>query len=264
MRRGALQTNVLGPTQAVKQVITTVDIVIPVFNEEDRLPRSLEILRVFLSADFLHAWRVIIADNGSRDATRLIAEDFCKSHERFYYFRTELAGRGRTVKTVWMQSTADIVCYMDVDLSTNLKYLSLLIEGIRTGYDVAIGSRLMQASRIKRSIKREILSRAYNALVWILFFNKFSDAQCGFKAIRREVFGKLAPFIEDTGWFFDSEMLLLAEKNGYRIFEIPVEWTEDLDSRVKIFKTAWGDIKGLLRVRVNGMHKREIAGEPCA
>ncbi len=246
------------PARGKALLKSSVDIVIPVLDEEKRLPESLEILLSFLSTELFFDWKVIIADNGSLDRTPEIARAFCKKSPNFDYFRIEDRGRGRILKRVWYQSSADILSYMDVDLSTNLKYLPLLIEGIRTGYDVAIGSRLMQASRIKRSIKREILSQTYNSLVRCLFFNRFSDAQCGFKAIRRDVFLKFAPFIQDEHWFFDTELLLLAEKNGYRIFEIPVEWTEDLDSRVKILKTAWSDVKGLLRLRVQGVQKPSL------
>ena len=162
-------------------------------------------------------------------------------------------GRGRALKKAWTESDADIVSYMDVDLSTNLSHFPEMINGmILNGYDIGTGSRLMKGSKTKRSFKREFISRAYNILVKILFRTKFSDAQCGFKAVTKKVVNKIIiPYVKDTGWFFDSELLIISEKLGYRILDVPVEWIEDLDTRVKIFRTAYEDIKGLIRVKIN-------------
>jgi hypothetical protein len=143
-----------------------------------------------------------------------------------------------------------------VDLSTNLKFFPLLIHGITIGYDLATGSRLLQASHTKRSLKREVISRGYNCLVKALFWNRFSDAQCGFKAVRREVALRLMPHTQNTNWFFDTELMLLAEKHGFSIFEVPVDWIEDLDTRVKIVSTALEDVRGLLRMRAAGFHQK--------
>jgi len=236
----------------------TVDVVVPVLNEETCLRKSIESLAAFLRKQHFAA-TIIIADNGSEDRTPEIGRELAASHAEVRYRRLEARGRGLALKAAWEESSADIVAYMDVDLSTNLGYFPLLVEGIRAGYDVAIGSRLMQASRTRRSFRREVLSRAYNLLVRSLFCQRFSDAQCGFKAIRRDVFLKLLPHIKDDHWFFDTEMLLLAERSGYRIFEVPVEWIEDLDTRVRIVPTAWEDIKGLLRVRFAG--PRQVTGK---
>src|SRR5262249_11037614 len=150
-------------------------------------------------------------------------------------------GRGRALRRAWTESAADFVCYMDVDLSTNLTALPPLIRALsEEGYDLAIGSRLMRASRIRRSLKREVSSRAYNLLIKLLFWRKtFSDAQCGFKGATRKAVRNLVPLTKDQAWFFDSELLLLADRKGYRIAEIPVEWIEDLDTRVRIIRTAW-------------------------
>ncbi|MEX2088422.1 MAG: glycosyltransferase, partial [Bacteroidota bacterium] len=159
-------------------------------------------------------------------------------------------GRGRALKKVWSESRADILSYMDVDLSSNLYAFPPLVEAlISGGFDIGIGSRLLKASTTRRSLKREVVSRTYNLLVKAFFFTKFSDAQCGFKAITKEAAGRLLPNVEDTGWFFDTELLVIAEKSGYRIFDLPVSWVEDLDSRVKIVRTAMDDIQGLIRVR---------------
>jgi glycosyltransferase involved in cell wall biosynthesis len=166
-------------------------------------------------------------------------------------------GRGRALKTAWSASEADVVAYMDVDLSTNLWSFLPLVAPLATGHsDVAIGSRLLRGAMVTRQWKRELISRCYNLLIKAMFGNGFSDAQCGFKAIKRSVAQELLPWVEDNEWFFDTELLLLAEERGYRISEVPVDWIEDLDSRVDITSTALEDIKGLFRVRKERVHRQ--------
>jgi glycosyltransferase involved in cell wall biosynthesis len=166
------------------------------------------------------------------------------------FLQLEQRGRGRALRYAWMQSKADIVCYMDVDLSTDLAYLPPLVRAIHEGgYDVATGSRLLRESRVRRSVKREIISRLYNLFVKVVLSTRVSDLQCGFKAVSRKVVEHIVPQIEDQSWFFDTELLVLAEKQGYRIKDIPVVWIEDDDSRVKIVRTAWDDIKGVFRLQ---------------
>lgn len=227
----------------------SVDVVIPVYNEERDLARSVVILRDYLQENLPYHWRIVIADNGSTDNTLGIAQALSQEHPQVDYIHLDQKGRGRALRKAWLESLADIVSYMDVDLSTELKAFPSLVDAIQSGYDIAIGSRLCAGARVRRCLKREFVSRGYNLMVKALFLNRFHDAQCGFKALSREVAQKLVPLVQDQAWFFDSELLLLAEKRGYRIKEIPVEWVEDPDSRVNILKTAWGDIKGLLRVR---------------
>ena len=175
----------------------------------------------------------------------------------------EQRGRGRALKRAWAESDADIVAYMDVDLSTDLSALPQTIAAVDgEGYDIAIGSRLKRGAQvIGRSFKRELISCSYSLIFRAMFLAGFQDAQCGFKAVSRRAADDVAPLVVDNGWFFDTEMLLIAEKNGYRIKEIPVKWTDDPDSRVKIISTAWEDIKGLLRLRFGGLRQasREIA-----
>jgi glycosyltransferase involved in cell wall biosynthesis len=233
-----------------------VEITIPVFNEEHDLPGSIQKLAAFLAGVKWFESSIVIANNASTDRTWAVAQELARAHPGVRAVHLDAKGRGRALHTVWSQSDADVVSYMDVDLSTNLKYFPLLIHGISIGYDVAIGSRLLQASQVRRSPKREVISRAYNLLVKALFWQRFSDAQCGFKALRREVACKLLPHVQDTNWFFDTELLLLAEKHGFKIFEAPVQWIEDLDSRVKIVSTALEDIRGLLRMRCAGFHQK--------
>lgn len=227
-------------------------ITIPVLNEEKELEKNIKILADFLAKNFKYDWEIEIADNGSTDKTQSIGERMAhEANSKVKYLRLEERGRGRALKKSWFKSDADIVSYMDVDLSTNLTAFPPMIKKITNGADVATGSRLMKTSRIKRQIKREILSRGYNILIKLMFQNKFSDAQCGFKAISRKAAKELLPKTKDNEWFFDTELLLLAERYGYKIGEVPVEWIEDLDSRVKIFKTVVEDIKGLIRLKLH-------------
>ena len=237
----------------------TADIVIPVLNEAHVLANSIERLRAELPDLLPYRWRVVVVDNGSSDGTDDIGRELSAKHRDVAFIRLEQRGRGRALRHAWLQSSADLVCYMDVDLSTDLSALPLalgvLVDG---GYDIAVGSRLMRDSRIKRSLKREIISRLYNVFVKLMLRTKFSDAQCGFKALTRGAVEHLVVQIKDQNWFFDTELLVLAENQGYRIADIPVTWVEDTDSRVKILRTSWDDIKGVLRLRRH-LRSREFA-----
>ncbi|TKJ31608.1 MAG: glycosyl transferase [Chloroflexi bacterium B3_Chlor] len=228
----------------------TVDVVIPVYNEERTLEGSVTSLRRFLHERFPDRWRIVIADNASVDRTLEVARELSSSYPEVSYIHLDQKGRGRALRRAWLQSDADIVSYMDVDLSTDLDAFPALIDGLaNAGYHIAIGSRLKKGAQVQRQLKREIISRCYNLLIRLMFRNKFSDAQCGFKALTRHAVHDLVPVVEDQGWFFDTELLLRAERKGYRIHEVAVSWIDDPDSRVNIFETAWGDLKGLIRVR---------------
>jgi glycosyltransferase involved in cell wall biosynthesis len=228
----------------------TVDVVIPVHNEEATLASSLETLVAYLTANLPHEWRVVIADNASTDATPAIAARIAGADPRVAFVRLEQKGRGLALRTAWLASDADVVSYMDVDLSTNLESFPPLVAAVASGHSqVAIGTRLQHAARVRRRLKREVLSRGYNLLVRLLFRAHFSDAQCGFKAVRGTIAHALVPHVVDDGWFFDTELLLLAEHNGMRIHEVPVDWIEDLDSRVDIPRTIADDLRGLARMR---------------
>jgi glycosyltransferase involved in cell wall biosynthesis len=197
----------------------------------------------------------VIADNGSVDRTPEIAAELSEKYNGLSISCLEERGRGRALKKAWSESDADVRLYMDVDLSTDLEALPRLVTSIACeGYEVAIGSRLSKGSQVlNRSLKREITSRGYNALIHLLFpLTKFKDAQCGFKAVSRKAAENLVPLVEDNAWFFDTELLLLAGKADYAIKEIPVHWEDDPDTRVRIISTAWEDIKGLLRLRLRG------------
>jgi glycosyltransferase involved in cell wall biosynthesis len=232
----------------------TVDVVIPVYNEEAQLADSVDTLRGFLQTHCPYRWQIIVADNASIDHTPQICQKLQTCHPgKVTFIRLEQKGRGRALRMAWSKSTADVVCYMDVDLSTNLRALPPMLAAlIHSDYDLATGSRLMHGAIVTRQWRREIISRTYNLLIRLMFWHRFRDAQCGFKGATRRAVDELVPQVKDQAWFFDTELLLKGERQGYRIFELPVEWIEDLDSRVKIVKTAWEDIKGLVRVRLGG------------
>ena len=226
-----------------------VEIVVPVYNEEADLERSIRRLHRYLSAHFPLSWRVTIADNASTDRTWAIACDLACELKGVRAVHLDRKGRGRALREVWAASTAGVVAYMDPDLSTDLDALLPLVAPLVSGHsDVAIGTRLASGSRVVRGPKREVISRTYNLLLKATMRSGFSDAQCGFKAVRADVARDLLPMIEDQEWFFDTELLLLAEHNGLRIHEVPVDWVDDADSRVDVVGTAAADLRGVWRM----------------
>ena len=232
---------------------SSVDIIIPVFNEERDLPNSIKKLTEFLEANLTNPWQVIILDNASTDGTREISEGLCQQYQQVNYRYLSQKGRGRALRTAWLESNADLVSYMDVDLSTDLAYFPPMIKALESGYHVAIGSRLSQASKVARSFKREFISRAYNLMIKAMFFTTFPDAQCGFKVLTRQAAQAIVPHIINNNWFFDTELLILAAKNGYRIKSVPVKWDDDPNSSVNVISTVTEDVRGLLRLRFGGV-----------
>jgi glycosyltransferase involved in cell wall biosynthesis len=232
---------------------SSVDIIIPVYNEERDLPNSIRTLTGFLQANLSQTWRVVIADNASTDGTRSVAEELCQEHRCVDYLYLPQKGRGRALRAAWLASVADLVGYMDVDLSTDISHFPQLIQALESGYDIAVGSRLSRESQVTRSFKREFISRSYNLMIKGMFFTGFPDAQCGFKALTREAAQAIVPHVKNNNWFFDTELLLIAAKRGYRIKSVPVRWVDDPDSTVKVLGTATEDIKGLLRLRLGGI-----------
>lgn len=225
-----------------------VDIVIPVHNEEAGLEPSVRRLSAFLR-DFPFTARITIADNASADRTWEIAARLTRELPGVMAVRLPRKGRGRALRAVWEASDAAVLAYMDVDLSTDLAGLLPLVAPLVSGHsDVAIGSRRARGSRVVRGPKREIISRGYNMLLHSTLRTRFSDAQCGFKAIRADAAAVILPLVEDGAWFFDTEMLVLAERAGMRIHEVPVDWVDDPDSRVDIVRTAVEDVRGILRL----------------
>ena len=236
-----------------------VDIVIPVYNEQAALTESITRLCDFLTSDFPFSSRVVIVDNASTDRTGAIAEELAARLPAVSYMRLEQQGRGRALRAAWSSSEARTVAYMDVDLSTDLRALAPLVAPVLAGHsEAAIGTRLARGSRVVRGIRREVISRMYNRLLRVALRARFSDAQCGFKALRRETAVALLPEVADEAWFFDTELLMLCQRRGLRIHEVPVDWVEDPDSRVKIAATAWDDLRGIVRLL---LHSR-CAGAP--
>lgn len=227
----------------------TVDVVIPVFNEERSLPGCVRVLYEFLTDHFPFRWTITVVNNASTDGTLDVAKSLAVDFDHVQVLHLSRKGRGLALRESWGASDADVVVYMDVDLSTGLDALLPLVAPLVNGHsDLAIGSRLAPGSRTVRGPKRELISRAYNLLVRLVHGSRFTDAQCGFKAARTEVVRPLLGHVEDESWFFDTELLLLAEHNGLRVHEVPVDWVEDTDSRVDVVGTAWEDVRGLLRV----------------
>jgi glycosyltransferase involved in cell wall biosynthesis len=227
-----------------------VEVVVPVLDEEKTLVRNVEALLGYLRAEFPCRYRIVIADNASTDGTAAIGAELARSNEEVDYLRLERKGRGHALKSAWLASDANVVSYMDVDLSTNLESFLPLVAPLLSGHsEIAIGTRLGHSAHVRRRLGREVLSRGYNFLIHAGFRAHFSDAQCGFKALRGDAAKRLLPLVADDGWFFDTELLLLAERNGMRIYEVPVDWIEDLDSRVHLPSTIAGDLAGLWRMR---------------
>lgn len=227
------------------------DIVVPVYNEAAVIEQSIERLHAYLTAEFPFSWRITIANNASTDATLDLANELAARLSNVVVVHLDSKGRGLALRAAWLHSDATVVAYTDVDLSTGLDALLPLVAPLISGHsDVAIGSRLSAGSNVARGPKREVISRCYNIILRVVFSTRVRDAQCGFKALRTDVAAQLIPAIENNGWFFDSELLLLAEHNGLRVHEVPVDWVDDPDSRVHVRKTALEDLRGVLRVAV--------------
>jgi len=237
-----------------------VEIVIPVYNEHAVLEASIRRLYGYLSANFPFSWQITIVDNASTDGTLQVARRLMYELPEVGAMHLREKGRGRALRAAWLASDAEVVAYMDVDLSTDLAALLPLVAPLMSGHsDVAIGTRLHPAAHVARSTKRELISRAYNRLLRLALRARFSDAQCGFKAIRGDLARELVPNVADQAWFFDTELLVLAQRRGLRIHEVPVDWVEDLDSRVDIVPTALADLQGVARLLVHRPPKDQPA-----
>jgi putative flippase GtrA len=229
--------------------LALIDVVVPVYNEAADLEASVRTLDTYLSAALPYSYRVTIADNASTDGTWLIAERLSQELPNVVAVHLDQKGRGRALKQVWLASDADVVAYMDVDLSTDLAAVLPLVAPLVSGHsDVAIGTRLARTSRVVRGPKRELISRCYNLVLRTALQASFTDAQCGFKAMRRDVAQELLPLVEDTSWFFDTELLVLAQRADLRIHEVPVDWVDDPGTTVDIVATATEDLRGVARL----------------
>jgi glycosyltransferase involved in cell wall biosynthesis len=233
-----------------------IDIVIPVYNEERDLGPSVRRLHDYLGSDFPFPAVITIADNASRDGTLAVAQGLANELTRVRVVHLDKKGRGRALRAAWLQSDATVVAYMDVDLSTDLRALLPLVAPLLSGHsELAIGSRLARGARVRRGPKREIISRCYMLVLRLSLGAHFTDAQCGFKAVRTSVAKQLLPLVKDEAWFFDTELLILAQRAGLRVHEVPVDWTDDPDSRVAILRTAMEDLRGVMRLRFGARPK---------
>jgi glycosyltransferase involved in cell wall biosynthesis len=238
------------PSVQPSQETVDIDVVVPIYNEESDLERSVRRLHRFLSEYIPYRFRVTIADNASTDDSWTIALRLQQELPNLRAFHLDAKGRGRALHQVWSQSDATVVAYMDVDLSTDLNAFLPLVAPLLSGHsDVAIGTRLGNGARVVRSLKREVISRTYNAILRVALHAKFSDAQCGFKAMRSECARSLLPYVDDTQWFFDTELLVLAQRTHLRLHEVPVDWVEDPNTNVHITSTAIADLRGIVRLQ---------------
>jgi glycosyltransferase involved in cell wall biosynthesis len=234
-----------------------IEIAVPVYNEEKILARSVRQLHSYLTDNLPFRFVITIADNASTDGTHPTAQQLCAELPGVRAVHLDRKGRGLALRHVWGSSDADIVAYMDADMSTGLDAFLPLIAPLLSGHsDLATGSRLAHGATVVRSPKREIISRSYNLLLRTFLSARFADAQCGFKAGRTEVIRALLPDVKDNSWFFDTELLILAQRRGLRIYQVPVAWTEDPDSKVDIVGTALADLRGVARLRFAHLSKQ--------
>jgi glycosyltransferase involved in cell wall biosynthesis len=237
-----------------------VEIVVPVYNEEHVLRGSIGRLHRYLSESFPFSWRIVIADNASTDGTLALARRLQHELPGVHALHVPAKGRGRALRAAWSATDAQVACYMDVDLSTDLRALLPLVAPLVSGHsELAIGTRLAPGSRVARGRKREFISRSYNRLLRTVLRARFSDAQCGFKAARTDALRELLPVVRDEAWFFDTELLVLAERRGLRVHEVPVDWVDDPDSRVAIVPTAIEDLRGVARLLATSRVARFVA-----
>ena len=240
----------------------SVDLVIPCYNEERTLAASVEKLRAWCGEHLAaYRWRVVVADNASRDGTLDVAKQLAVLHpDDVGYIHLDQKGRGRALKRAWLDSPADAMCYMDVDLSTDVGMITPLLAGVlEEGCDLAYGSRVSRGSNIERSFKREINSRGYIAFIKLLFWTKFADAQCGFKAIAHDAAQQLLPHVRDGAWFFDTELMIMAEKGGWKLKEVPVRWVEDPDTRVRFPQDVFQMGSDLVKLRFRKLPRKQSA-----
>jgi putative flippase GtrA len=249
MTTAARDFEVERPSLDAQTITPVLDLVVPVYNEQTDLEPGVRRLHRYLEQHLPVTWRITIADNASTDRTWPIACRLARELPAVHAIRLPDKGRGRALHAAWGASDATVLAYVDVDLSTDLAALHPLIAPLVSGHsDLAIGTRLSRGSRVIRGPKRELISRIYNMLLHVALNTKFSDAQCGFKAIRKDRAQLLLPLVKDNEWFFDTELLVLAERSGLRIHEVPVDWIDDPDSRVELWSTAIADLRGVVRL----------------
>lgn len=234
----------------------TIHFCVPVYNEEKILEQNiLKLLNYLKKQNFPFTWKIIIVINGSTDNSLKIAKELASNNKNFIdYFETKKPGRGQALKNYWLINNADILVYMDVDLAVSLENIPNLINPfLGNQADLVIGSRLLSNSKIERSLIRELSSQGYNLLSRLILNHKFSDLQCGFKAVKTEKFKEVASHIKDKKWFFDTELIIFGKHFGWRIKEVPVDWSENRyekrKSKVNILKDSSKFVVDLIKLR---------------
>ncbi|MFA6994816.1 MAG: glycosyltransferase [Patescibacteria group bacterium] len=228
-----------------------IDFCLPAKDEELVLEANVKRLVNFLELQKAnYFWNIVIIINTSGDTSYSVAKELAENDERIKARNLKLGGKGRALKEYFQESSADILVFMDVDLATSLNNIPALIDPIlNQEADLVIGSRLLPNSRTNRSFSRNFISEIYNFLSRLILRHKFRDLQCGFKALRKELFNHLQPYFIDNKWFFDTELIILAARFGYEIKEIPVDWQENRYSRrlskIHIFRDSWSFVKNL-------------------
>ncbi|MFA6132053.1 MAG: glycosyltransferase [Patescibacteria group bacterium] len=228
-------------------------LVIPAHNEEIDIKQSIETTILFLQNKFSDGdWEIVIAENGSTDETRGIVQDLEKKYTNLRLLIIPTAGKGWAVRQAWDTATAELLIFMDADLATDLKHLPDLIEALKDN-DLVIGTRRYPSSQVSRSWQRSLTSFLYNRLARIILSLPFSDLQCGFKGIKKTAWQKISPYFTSTGFFFDTELLALANKFKLKTAEQPITWKEHRNkknkSKVRLVKTGKELIKNLLSLK---------------
>ncbi|MEC7641680.1 MAG: dolichyl-phosphate beta-glucosyltransferase [Nitrospinota bacterium] len=233
-------------------------VIIPAYNEETRLARSLPQVREFLTQRLDTSWEVIIVDDGSSDNTASIPCNFFEPDEFTVVRNGQNKGKGYSVRQGAKAAKGPILLFSDADLSTPMKDFDKLYAFLQKGYDVAIGSRSLSDSNVvvHQPWYREGMGKTFNKLVCCLVVDGFIDTQCGFKCFRRELADTVLPKMTIDRFSFDVEFLFLAKKAGYKIAEVPVEWHNVLQSRVRIVRDTFNMLCDLFRIRLNDLMGR--------
>lgn len=228
-------------------------IAVPAYNEGKIIEANILKLAEFAGQKIKDEWVVVVADNASLDNTAEIVKRMALKFLPIKYLFVPEKGKGHAIKAAWESELADIYIFMDADLSTDISALPELIEKIKAGNDLAVGSRYLADSKVTRSIWRIIFSRFYFFILKMLIGLKSSDAPCGFKAINSKTKDIILPQVENLEWFFDSELLILSEKNNFLISEVPVVWRDIRESndksRVNPFVVGWDYLKEVIRLK---------------
>lgn len=233
----------------IRGTVPVLDVAVPVFNEEAHIERSLRRLHAHLVDSFPHSFQITVADNASTDTTLRIAERLARELPGLKVLRFQERGRGNALRHVWLHSPSPVLAYVEAGMSIDLAAVAPLLAPVISGHsDLAIGTRLARTSNAIGGRRSTLVSRGYNILLHLVLGARFSDAQCGFKAIRADVAHRILPHVRDDSWFFDTELLVIAERCGLRIHEVPVDWTDNPDPNIDVVRTAAADLRGIARL----------------